>query len=93
MPATQSAICDIDGEKGLLTYRGYPMQELALHSSFLETAYLLIWGELPTRDQLNAFEMLNHRYLVIDRAGLESFLDGSCYPKTAAKDDAGKEVA
>ena len=44
-------------------------------------------------DQLNAFEMLNHRYLVIDRAGLESFVDGSCYPKTAAKDDAGKEVA
>ena len=43
--------------------------------------------------QLNAFELLNHRYLVIDRAGLESFLDGSCYPKTAAKDDAGKEVA
>lgn len=40
--------------------------------------------------QLNAFEMLNHRYLVIDRAGLESFLDGSCYP--AAKDD-NKEVA
>ncbi|MGB1416674.1 MAG: citrate synthase [Synechococcus sp.] len=56
VPATQSAICDIDGDQGLLTYRGYPMQELALNSSFLETAYLLIWGELPTRDQLTAFE-------------------------------------
>ena len=56
VPATQSAICDIDGDQGLLTYRGYPMQELALNSSFLETAYLLIWGELPTRDQLAAFE-------------------------------------
>ena len=44
-------------------------------------------------DQLNAFEMLNHRYLVIDRAGLESFLDGSCFPKTATADDAEKEVA
>ncbi|MBC04548.1 MAG: 50S ribosomal protein L4 [Phycisphaerae bacterium] len=44
-------------------------------------------------DQLNAFEMLNHRYLVIDRAGLESFLDGSCFPKAAAASDAGKEVA
>ena len=56
VPATQSAICDIDGEKGLLTYRGYPMQELAVNSSFLETAYLLIWGELPKQDQLHSFE-------------------------------------
>ncbi|MDC3011688.1 citrate synthase [Synechococcus sp. AH-736-G21] len=56
VPATQSAICDIDGEKGLLTYRGYPMQDLANNSSFLETAYLLIWGELPSRDQLSEFE-------------------------------------
>ncbi len=48
-------------------------------------------------DQLNAFEMLNHRYLVIDRASLESFLDGSCYPQPAASadpaDDSEKEVA
>ena len=56
VPATQSAICDIDGEKGLLTYRGYPMQDLAANSSFLETAYLLIWGELPSREQLAEFE-------------------------------------
>ena len=56
VPATQSAICDIDGEQGLLTYRGYPMADLAQNSSFLETAFLLIWGELPTRDELSAFE-------------------------------------
>ena len=56
VPATQSAICDIDGEKGLLTYRGYPMQDLAANSSFLETAYLLIWGELPSHDLLAEFE-------------------------------------
>ena len=56
VPATQSAICDIDGEQGLLTYRGYPMQDLAANSSFLETAYLLIWGELPSHDQLAEFE-------------------------------------
>ena len=56
VPATQSAICDIDGDQGLLTYRGYPMQDLAANSSFLETAYLLIWGELPSRDQLAQFE-------------------------------------
>ena len=56
VPATQSAICDIDGERGLLTYRGYPMEDLAANSSFLETAYLLIWGELPTSDELARFE-------------------------------------
>ena len=56
VPATQSSICDIDGEQGLLTYRGYPMQDLAANSSFLETAYLLIWGELPTREELTRFD-------------------------------------
>ena len=56
VPATQSSICDIDGDQGLLTYRGYPMQDLAANSSFLETAYLLIWGELPSSDQLADFE-------------------------------------
>ena len=56
VPATQSAICEIDGEQGLLTYRGYPMEDLAANSSFLETAFLLIWGELPSRDQLADFE-------------------------------------
>ena len=56
VPATQSSICDIDGEQGLLTYRGYPMQDLAENSSFLETAFLLIWGELPSREQLINFE-------------------------------------
>jgi citrate synthase len=56
VPATQSAICDIDGKRGLLTYRGYPLEQLASHSSFLETAYLLIWGELPTIFQLREFE-------------------------------------
>lgn len=56
VPATQSAICDIDGQRGILTYRGYPVENLAAHSSFLETSYLLIWGELPTADQLRHFE-------------------------------------
>ncbi|MCT0201401.1 citrate synthase [Synechococcus sp. CS-603] len=56
VPATQSSICDIDGQKGLLTYRGYGVDELAANSSFLETAYLLIWGDLPSFDQLRAFE-------------------------------------
>jgi len=56
VPATQSSICDIDGQKGVLTYRGYRVDELASQSTFLETAYLLIWGELPTADQLRDFE-------------------------------------
>lgn len=56
VPATQSAICSIDGNRGLLTYRGYPLEQLAQNSSFLETAYLLIWGELPTIFQLRDFE-------------------------------------
>ena len=56
VPATQSAICDIDGLQGKLTYRGYEVGSLAANSSFLETAYVLIWGELPTAAELQAFE-------------------------------------
>ncbi len=56
VPVTHSAICDIDGLKGSLTYRGYPVAELAAHSTFLETTYLLIWGQLPTPQQLRDFE-------------------------------------
>ena len=56
VPATQSAICDIDGQKGLLTYRGYTVDDLASQSSFLETAYLLVWGTLPTASQLEDFQ-------------------------------------
>tara|TARA_Y100001968_G_scaffold297456_1_gene306435 strand:- start:31978 stop:33168 length:1191 start_codon:yes stop_codon:yes gene_type:complete len=56
VPVTQSSICDIDGEEGRLEYRGYPITELAADSSFLETAFLLIWGELPTTTELRDFE-------------------------------------
>ena len=56
VPVTQSSICDIDGDKGLLTYRGYPISDLACHSSFLETTYLLIWGHLPNSQELKDFE-------------------------------------
>ncbi len=56
VPVTHSAICDIDGIQGKLTYRGYPIEDLALHSTFLETTYLLIWGELPSPKQLRDFE-------------------------------------
>jgi len=56
VPATQSSICDIDGLQGRLSYRGYSLDDLALHSSFLETTYLLIWGHLPSPQQLRDFE-------------------------------------
>ena len=56
VPATQSSICDIDGYAGCLSYRGYPVDDLATHCSFLETTYLLIWGQLPTPQQLRDFE-------------------------------------
>jgi citrate synthase len=56
VPATQSAISNIDGQQGILSYRGYSIAELATHSSFLETAYLLIWGELPDPETLRTFQ-------------------------------------
>ncbi len=56
VPATHSSICDIDGLQGLLTYRGFRVDALAAQSTFLETAYLLIWGDLPTAPQLQEFE-------------------------------------
>jgi citrate synthase len=46
--ACSSAITFLDGEEGILRYRGYPIEQLAEQSTFLEVAYLLIWGELPT---------------------------------------------
>jgi citrate synthase len=54
--STKSAVTYIDGDQGILRYRGYPIEELAAKSSFLEVAYLLIYGELPTADQLAAFD-------------------------------------
>ncbi|KDR76340.1 hypothetical protein GALMADRAFT_247736 [Galerina marginata CBS 339.88] len=58
----RSEITYIDGEAGVLRYRGYPIEQLALHSSHLETAYLLIYGSLPTKPQLKVFEaeVLHH---------------------------------
>ena len=53
--STTSSITFLDGEKGILSYRGYPIEQLAEKSSFIEVAYLLIYGQLPTQDQLNSF--------------------------------------
>jgi citrate synthase len=54
--STKSAVTFLDGERGILRYRGYPIEQLAEHASFIEVAYLLIYGELPTQAQLVAFE-------------------------------------
>ena len=56
VPATKSAISSIDGEKGILAYRGYSIQDLVEHSSFEETALLLMNGELPSPKELSNFK-------------------------------------
>ncbi len=56
IPATQSSISFVDGQSGILEYRGIKIEDIAQKSSFLETAYLLIWGGLPTQQQLEDFE-------------------------------------
>jgi len=73
--ATQSAITFLDGELGILKYRGYPIEQLAAKSSFIEVAYLLIYGELPTADQLKTFNYdLSHHTLVHE--DMKKFFDG-----------------
>ncbi len=72
----ESSITFMDGEKGILRYRGIPVEQLAEHSSFRETAYLLINGELPTAKELNRFsEMLNDHSLIHEdmRSFFENF--------------------
>ncbi len=63
--STRSAITYIDGDAGILRYRGYPINELAGKKSFIETAYLLIYGNLPTADQLGAFDDRIRRHTLI----------------------------
>jgi citrate synthase len=72
--ACSSAITYLDGEKGILRYRGYPIEQLAEESTFLEVAYLLIWGELPTREQLDRFvaEVTHHTLI---REEMRHFFD------------------
>jgi citrate synthase len=56
VPVTQSSISFVDGQKGVLEYRGINIQDLARNSTFLETSFLLIWGHLPSKDELAEFE-------------------------------------
>jgi citrate synthase len=63
--ACKSAITYLDGEAGILRYRGYPIEQLAEHSDFIETSYLLIYGELPTAAELEGFrQQITHHTLL-----------------------------
>jgi len=74
----RSAITFVDGERGILRYRGYPIDELAERSNFLETAYLLLYGELPSRDALDAWERdITHHTIVHEN--IKKFIDGFRY--------------
>jgi citrate synthase len=75
-----SEITFIDGEEGVLLYRGYPIEALAERSSFLEASYLLIYGELPGADQLARFTSQIHRHTMLHE-DLRRFFDG--FPREA----------
>ncbi len=77
---TRSAITFIDGDAGIVRYRGYPIEQLCAHSNFLEVAYLLIYGELPTSDQCTTWtrELKRHTLLHED---LRRFFDA--FPRDA----------
>src|SRR5580765_4808401 len=73
-----SRITYIDGDKGILRYRGYPIEELAEKSTYLETAYLLLNGELPTEKQLKdwTWHITHHTFI---HESIKKFLDGFHY--------------
>ncbi|GAA4411498.1 citrate synthase [Actinokineospora soli] len=75
-----SAICYIDGDQGILRYRGYPIEQLAEQSSFLEVSYLLIYGELPSRTELEDFTHKISRHTLLHE-DLKRFFDG--FPRDA----------
>ena len=74
----ESAITYIDGEKGILRYRGYPIEQLAEKSNFLEVAYLLIHGELPSKEELENFENIIIHHTMIKET-MRKLFDGFHY--------------
>ncbi|MBM4408415.1 MAG: citrate synthase [Chloroflexi bacterium] len=73
--ATRSSITYLDGDRGILRYRGYPIEQLAEQSTFLETAYLLIYGELPSGEQLAAWASKVARHTLLHEE-FRRFFDG-----------------
>ena len=78
--STKSAITFLDGEKGILRYRGIPIEQLAERSTFVETSYLLIYGHLPNEPELKRFSTLLTRHSLIHE-DMKRFFDG--FPSTA----------
>ncbi|MEM6776619.1 MAG: citrate synthase [Planctomycetota bacterium] len=78
--STRSAITFLNGEKGLLRYRGYPIEQLAQHCDFVETAFLLIYGDLPNEKELETFRMGIREHTMIHE-DMRSFYDG--FPREA----------
>ena len=74
----RSSITYIDGDKGILRYRGYPIEQLAQQSTYLETAYLIVFGELPTRSELDDWvhEITNRTFI---HENTKKFMDGFLY--------------
>ena len=77
---TTSAITYLDGETGILRYRGYPIEELAAHSDFVEVSYLLMFGELPTAEQLDEFRQGLRQHTMLHE-DIKSFYSG--FPRDA----------
>ncbi len=82
VPATKSNISDIDGENGILFYRGYPIEELAEHSSFEETSRLLLDGRLPTAKELADFtsQLTDNRHIKFYTRGMMKNLPATGHP-------------
>src|SRR5262249_26462773 len=78
--STKSAITYIDGDAGILRYRGIPIEQLAEKSNFIEVSYLLIYGELPTKEQLEKFTGQIQRHTLLHE-DLKRFFDG--FPRNA----------
>ncbi|RMH09724.1 MAG: citrate synthase [Nitrospirae bacterium] len=76
----QSAITYVDGDQGILRYRGIPIEQLAERSNFLETAYLLIYGKLPTQEEYDAFVRVITRHTMLHE-DVKRFYDG--FPRDA----------
>jgi len=75
-----SAITFLNGEEGILRYRGYPIEQLAANRDFIEVSYLLIYGELPTQDQLDSFRMSLRQHSMLHE-DIRSFYNG--FPRDA----------
>ncbi len=76
----KSDITFLDGEEGILRYRGYSIEDLAEKADFLEVSYLVIFGELPTKEQLTQFETDIRKYTLVNEE-MKNIIDG--FPKTA----------